>query len=267
MEGKKQALFTHHPSPITQHFAPEERTLEMRSFASLAFVVLLLCASAAPPARAQEKDKYDMGLMQMVLLRSAGGKPADAAASERVRREHRAHVNALVESGKVALAGEVPGDEPLREVLVFKTGTADEVRAAVAQLPGVSAGALAPEFMEWFAARNYITPPRRPLAPRPYVFGLLVRGPKWTPGETEENKKLQAAHMANINRLAEAGQLVLAGPFKDGGDRRGVFIFKVATLEEAQALADTDPAVQAGRLRIELHRWSVPEGMLPGGGK
>ena len=69
--------------------------------------------------------------------------------------------------------------------------------------------------------------------------------------------------MANINRLAEMGKLVLAGPFVDGGDRRGVFIFKVASLSEAQSLTDTDPAVIAGRLKIVLYQWSVPKGMLP----
>jgi uncharacterized protein YciI len=68
--------------------------------------------------------------------------------------------------------------------------------------------------------------------------------------------------MENIGRLAAAGKLVLAGPFDKGGDRRGVFVFKVGTLAEAQALTDTDPAVAAGRLRIELHQWAVPEGML-----
>jgi uncharacterized protein YciI len=234
----------------------------MRMLARMVFAAALIVALVAVPARAQEKDEYDMGLMQMVLLRSAGWKPPDAAASERVRREHRAHVDALVEAGKVALAGEVADDEPLREILVFKTQSAEEVRAAVAAFPGVAAGALSPEFLTWFAARNYITPPRRPLAPKPYVFGVLVRGPKWTPEVTEETKRIQAGHMENIKRLSDAGKLVLAGPFEGGGDRRGVFIFKVNTLAEAQALTDTDPAVIAGRLRIELHRWSVPEGML-----
>jgi uncharacterized protein YciI len=59
-----------------------------------------------------------------------------------------------------------------------------------------------------------------------------------------------------------APKLVLAGPFVEDGDRRGVFIFKVPTLAEAQALTDTDPAVAAGRLKIELHQWSVPGGTL-----
>jgi uncharacterized protein YciI len=75
--------------------------------------------------------------------------------------------------------------------------------------------------------------------------------------------RIQQAHLANIARLSKEGKLVLAGPFVDDGDRRGVFFFKVGKLAEAQALADTDPAVIAGRLKVELHLCSVPKGMLP----
>ena len=71
-------------------------------------------------------------------------------------------------------------------------------------------------------------------------LAFWVRGSKWTKEQTEETKKIQEGHMANINRLAETGKLVLAGPFVDGGDRRGVFIFKIDSLSEAQALTDTD---------------------------
>jgi hypothetical protein len=34
-------------------------------------------------------------------------------------------------------------------------------------------------------------------------------------------------------------------------------------LEEAKALTASDPAVQAGRLAMEIHPWMVPEGVLP----
>lgn len=61
--------------------------------------------------------------------------------------------------------------------------------------------------------------------------------------------------MANINRMAEEGKLVTAGPFMDDGELRGIYIFNVATVEEAKALTETDPAVQAGRLVMELHPW------------
>jgi len=61
--------------------------------------------------------------------------------------------------------------------------------------------------------------------------------------------------MENIRRLAEAGKLLLAGPFIDEGDIRGIYIFDVPTLEEARALTETDPAIQAGSLEMELRPW------------
>jgi hypothetical protein len=44
---------------------------------------------------------------------------------------------------------------------------------------------------------------------------------------------------------------------------RGIFVFRVASLQEAQDLAATDPMIRIDRLRIELHPWNVPEGVLP----
>jgi hypothetical protein len=61
--------------------------------------------------------------------------------------------------------------------------------------------------------------------------------------------------MANIRRMAAAGQLVLAGPFMDDGELRGIYLFAVATIEEARALTATDPAIQAGTLVMELRPW------------
>ncbi|HXM35992.1 MAG TPA: YciI family protein, partial [Pyrinomonadaceae bacterium] len=68
---------------------------------------------------------------------------------------------------------------------------------------------------------------------------------------------------ANINRLAQMKKLVVAGPFGDDTSLRGIFVFRVGSLEEAQTLAATDPAVKAGRLVVDLHPWQVPQGILP----
>jgi uncharacterized protein YciI len=64
-------------------------------------------------------------------------------------------------------------------------------------------------------------------------------------------------HLDNINRLAEEGKLVLAGPLgtNDKG-YRGIFILNnVSTLEEAGALLQTDPAIKEGLLDAEVFSW------------
>jgi uncharacterized protein YciI len=61
----------------------------------------------------------------------------------------------------------------------------------------------------------------------------------------------------------KAGKLVLAGPLADDGDWRGVLIYRTKTLDEAQRLADDDPAVKAGRLVVKMHPWMVERGILP----
>lgn len=89
---------------------------------------------------------------------------------------------------------------------------------------------------------------------RKYVMAFLKRGPN-RPSDPAEARKLQQGHMANIARMAKEGKLVVAGPFLDNGDLRGIYIFNVATVAEAEALTKTDPAIQAGSLAMELHPW------------
>lgn len=87
-----------------------------------------------------------------------------------------------------------------------------------------------------------------------YVIAYLKTGPNRSQTQEEANE-LQRAHLDNIGRLAEEGKLVLAGPFLDDGDVRGIYIFNVASLEEAAELTASDPAIQAGSLEMELHPW------------
>ena len=94
-----------------------------------------------------------------------------------------------------------------------------------------------------------------------YVVGFFHRGPNWTAGETAETRRIQAGHLANFGKLAEAGKLIVAGPFKDPGDLRGMLIFKLDAVDEAQALMEADPALKSGRLTLDLHLWFAAAGL------
>lgn len=87
-----------------------------------------------------------------------------------------------------------------------------------------------------------------------YVMAFLKAGPNRNRTK-QEAEELQRAHMDNIIRMAEEGVLVLAGPFLDDTEIRGIYVFNVTTVEEAEKLTNTDPAVKAGSLVMELHPW------------
>jgi len=89
---------------------------------------------------------------------------------------------------------------------------------------------------------------------RSYVMAFLKAGPN-RDQDSVAIVSLQRAHLDNIVRMAEEGLLVLAGPFMDNGDIKGIYIFAVDSIEEAEKLTKSDPAVKAGRLIMELHPW------------
>lgn len=94
-----------------------------------------------------------------------------------------------------------------------------------------------------------------------YVLVLLKRGPNRSQ-DSIKRAELQAAHMANISRLAKEGKLLVAGPMFDTGAIRGIYLFDVRNVEEAKKLTETDPAIQAGSLIMEMHPWYGSAAMM-----
>jgi uncharacterized protein YciI len=92
---------------------------------------------------------------------------------------------------------------------------------------------------------------------RKYVMAFLKRGPNRT-SDRAKAAELQQAHLKNIARMAALGKLALAGPFLDDGELRGIYVFCVDSLVEAEALTRSDPAIQAGSLVLELKEWYGP---------
>ena len=82
-----------------------------------------------------------------------------------------------------------------------------------------------------------------------YTIAFLNKKPDAEVVDQETTRKLMDGHMANINRLAQEGKLLAAGPFDGGG---GLFILNTTSTKEAETWVSTDPAVQANRWNIEL---------------
>lgn len=92
-----------------------------------------------------------------------------------------------------------------------------------------------------------------------YSFVFLNKKQESAQLPKEQVDKLMDGHMKNIERLAEEGKLVAAGPFEAGG---GIFILNTTSLEEAKSWVDTDPAVKANRWDIEIYPYRPRVGSI-----
>lgn len=86
-----------------------------------------------------------------------------------------------------------------------------------------------------------------------YVLVILRTGPTAVP-EGKERDEIFKGHFANIQRLAGEGKLVVAGPFDDNNDWRGMFIFNMESVEDAKKLTDTDPVIRSGLMIADFHK-------------
>lgn len=68
-------------------------------------------------------------------------------------------------------------------------------------------------------------------------------------------EELIRAHVAHLERLEEAGQLVLCGPFADY--KGGMVIIRAGSHDEARVIAESDPFVARGAERYELRTLEV----------
>lgn len=95
-----------------------------------------------------------------------------------------------------------------------------------------------------------------------YYLVLLKANPDKEVLDSLEVAEIQAAHLENINRLADIGKIVMAGPMGDDGNLRGIFVMNCINLEEAETLCKTDPAIMKKRLLFEVHPWWAAKGSV-----
>lgn len=90
-----------------------------------------------------------------------------------------------------------------------------------------------------------------------YVFVILKTGSNPSVDDKAAINELFRGHLDNITRLVKDEKMIVAGPMgKNDKNYRGIFILSnVKDLEEAQGILNTDPAIKAGLLDVELYDW------------
>ena len=97
-------------------------------------------------------------------------------------------------------------------------------------------------------------------------FQLVILRSADNPPEISKDQinEIHQQHLAHLRAMGASGKLVAAGPFGDQQDKsfRGLCLYRVGSLDEARTLAENDPAVKAGRMKVEVLTWYVEKGYM-----
>jgi uncharacterized protein YciI len=91
------------------------------------------------------------------------------------------------------------------------------------------------------------------LPPKRYFVLIHVPGPKWDPTRGFRDQVGIDQHVAYMQDFFDHGALILGGPFFDNSG--GMMIFDIASADEAQRIADGDPTVKSGLLKVTVKPW------------
>lgn len=232
---------------------------------TLVMVALLLVAAAAP-LETPAMQSYVFGL----LRRGPAWTAERTAVTDSLQRGHMANIQRMASEGFLLGAGPFSGAGELAGVFIFRPDSLPALRAQAERDPAIRARRLALDLWVWHAPVGIGEPYRR-LAATPghrdsmvaTTFVFLRKGPQWTAATNPEFVRDQQAHLQNIFAGLASGELAIAGPLEDAGDRIGILVFRGDTTV-ARRFAGRDPQVTSKRMVLETHRWLVGYGVMPG---
>lgn len=98
-------------------------------------------------------------------------------------------------------------------------------------------------------------------ATQDYIFSYLVLDQPEKLSQAEMQTAMQG-HFSNMGVMAEAGDLLIAGPLAEpriDQTYRGIFVFSTGDIEKGKALFNTDPGVKAGVFKPEMYTITCDE--------
>ncbi len=212
-------------------------------------------AATSAQDRAAHSEIYCFGFLNSHPER----KEIPEAEGAEIQKGHIAHLTRMGREGHLLAAGPLMTPGGARGIVIYRCESLDQVREWTAQDPAVRNKRLVLEVYRWMG-------PQGMGMPNPDTKYEMVRLPlivmrktdKWTAGPPEAIP------------LAKEGTLRAAGPFVDGDGKTGtipglvgVFVFKAMPLEEAVAIANKDPMVREGYVRVDGYEWFVADEAIP----
>jgi uncharacterized protein YciI len=177
----------------------------------------------------------------------------------------------MARDGVLVAAGPMD-DRPttISGIFLFKAGSLREAQAIAEQDPTVVEHRNAVDVHAWQGPsgigdeyfRLHKLNPKTPENMQVHPMAILYRGTGWEEKQSMRDAKL-GGHRNYVTNLRKQGKLSGAGEIDSPDKIFGLVIFRPMPVEAAEHLLRQDPAIQAGVLRVEYHRWWISDHVFP----
>jgi uncharacterized protein YciI len=228
--------------------------------------LLVACSltwSSVVAARPAQGELQLVPYQLVILTKGPAAAKAQTPEGQALLKEHVGYLYKLAASGAIVAAGPLTDGGEIQGLIVIDAGTPAQAEAIESADPGIKSGIFRMEpALTFYSPKNWFGKWAEFGKFELVYFGFLKSGPN-RGQDAETAKRLQAEHLAYMDGQSKEGRLVVAGPFADAGERRGIVVYRAGSADAAKRYAEGDPMVKVGRLAVELHPWQVPQGALP----
>ena len=113
-----------------------------------------------------------------------------------------------------------------------------------------------PFFLTMFLTQTLQAQTMEKQAPEMYFVFMHTPGENWVDSLPFREQPNVMEHVGYMSTFLESNKLVMGGPFLDNSG--GMMVYKCDTFEEAEQIANNDPTVKSGLLKVEVKQWYVP---------
>jgi uncharacterized protein YciI len=199
------------------------------------------------------------------LNKGAGRSKVSAMAKDEVAKMQKEHVDslgALGRQGRGLAAGPLGDDGFIRGIVVLSLTNASEIKDCFQPDPFVQSDILAVEAYRWLTDATRFQKPLEPFKLAKHTLVVVKKGASYEALRDPLTTVTMLSLMPSLRSWADTGDLAVSGPLVDAGDLVGILLFIPENGETIRAALDADPAVKAGRLKVEVHPQFMGAGVL-----
>ena len=187
---------------------------------------------------------------------NTGISPKDKGFSDddvsKMQAKHVGNFGNQFDLGKLMAAGPVGRAGKTRGIVVLAVNTPEQIAECFKPDPYVQNGILETEAHPWLVDVMKFGAPKTPFQMGQCTLCMIKKGANWKSWPSGLHADSLINLLPSLKKDAKSGDLLISGPFTDGGDRLGVLYLASTNRTEIQARLEKEPSVAHGEVQIEV---------------